>query len=137
MGQNLSAEVFKPPDPPGYDETLPGLQYLEKDGRKVPYIFYKYEDSSEAKEGSELTEEPDPFRDHWTIMYFTDTATDMGVFGKWLKIMSTVLKVRVLDRKPPHVLLGLYRSYSAASLGSRCLIRLLWIWAKSPRPDSI
>ena len=30
--------------------------------------------------------------DH-TILYFIDTATDMGVFQKWLKIVSTVLRV--------------------------------------------
>jgi hypothetical protein len=43
MGQQYSAEVFKPPDPPTYTEALAGLFYISGvEGRRIPAVFHEY-----------------------------------------------------------------------------------------------
>mmetsp|Transcript_15083 Transcript_15083/g.45180 ORF Transcript_15083/g.45180 Transcript_15083/m.45180 type:complete len:1183 (-) Transcript_15083:21-3569(-) len=84
MGQQYSAEVFKPPDPPTYTDALPGLFYINGvEGRRIPAVFHAYR----GRKGQEA---------FYTILYSTGNTTDMGLFQSWVKVLSQTLRVNIL-----------------------------------------
>jgi hypothetical protein len=35
--------ISQPPEPPTYDETLERLEWVEKDGRRIPIVFIRWQ----------------------------------------------------------------------------------------------
>src|SRR3989338_3619853 len=93
MGDQVSKEVFKD-QIPTYDLTFPGLMWIKcrKQGdqqiaqKKIPAIFYEWKDEGEGKR------EP-----NFTLIYVPGPETDMGVWNRWLRELSYLLKANILS----------------------------------------
>ena len=94
MGGDISKEIFKPSEPT-YSLDFEGLIWIpsrDSDGElsrtkkhEIPAVFYEWRDNSLENR-----------KPNFTVIYVTGPETDLGIWNRWLRELTHLLKVNIL-----------------------------------------